>query len=223
MRPSACGSPCSLLRRWPIGGPRVRTQPTGTASRQGPLRPFRNDGLMVVPRPLRWPGRTASRPRASTLAFSGRNGRAQRLRHRPGYGLTLIELMVLLVVMGILALIVIPRVLGAARRSNEAALRGDLRNFRVAIERFQADCGGYPPRLDDILAWRGQDVSASADGAGHSLDLGSYRGPYLRTGDMLLPCDPITDGRDWRYDSAAGEVHSASGRVGTNGTPYTSW
>ena len=131
--------------------------------------------------------------------------------------------MVLLVVIGILALIVIPQVLGAARRSNEVTLRGDLRNFRVAIEHFQADCGGYPSRLDDILAWSGQDVSASVEGAGRELDLSSYRGPYLRTGDMLLPYDPITDRRDWRYNNATGEVHSASDRVGSDGTTYASW
>jgi len=142
---------------------------------------------------------------------------------RPRRGLTLIELMVLLVVIGILALIIIPCILGAARRSNETALRGDLRNFRAAVEHFHADCGGYPPRLDDILAWRASDVSATVDGAGYELDLGSYRGPYLRTGDMLLPHDPITDRRDWRYDSAVGAVHSASDRVGSDGSAYASW
>ncbi|UCH35652.1 MAG: hypothetical protein JSV65_04690 [Armatimonadota bacterium] len=131
--------------------------------------------------------------------------------------------MVLLAVISILALIVIPRIIGAARRSNEVALRADLRNFRVAIEHFHADCGGHPPRLDDILACSGDDVSATVDGAGRTLDLGSYRGPYLRTGDMLLPCDPITNRRDWRYDSAPGDVHSVSTLVGTDGTPYARW
>lgn len=131
--------------------------------------------------------------------------------------------MVLLVVIAIVALIVIPRALGAARRSNEAALRGDLRNFRTAIERFQADCGGYPPRLDDILAWSDSHISASVDGAGHDLDLNSYRGPYLRTGDMLLPYDPITDRRDWRYSGATGEVHPGADSTGIDGRPYSEW
>ena len=154
-----------------------------------------------------------------------RIGGSQVSRQRCGLrsGFTLIEVMVVLVIVAILALIIIPQILGATRRSNEAALRGDLRNFRMAIERFQADCGGYPPRLDDILAWSGSHISASVDGAGHDLDLDSYRGPYLRTGDMLLPYDPITDRRDWRYSSATGEVHSSADATGTDGRPYSEW
>jgi prepilin-type N-terminal cleavage/methylation domain-containing protein len=144
-------------------------------------------------------------------------------RRRPGHGFTLVELMVLLLIIGIVACIIIPQVLGAARRSNEAALRGDLNNFRVAIEHFHADCGGYPPRLEDILAWNGEHVSAGIDGIGRELDLASYRGPYLRTGDMLLPLDPFTDRRDWVYDPATGSVHSASDGVGRDRTPYSSW
>jgi len=138
-------------------------------------------------------------------------------------GFTLVELAVLMVVIGILAGIIIPQALGAARRSNEAALRGDLRNFRVAIEHFRADCGGLPPHLDDILAWSGDRVSSRFDGAGRELDLASFRGPYLRTGDMLLPLDPFTDKRDWRYDAASGDVHSSSDAVGCDGTLYSSW
>jgi prepilin-type N-terminal cleavage/methylation domain-containing protein len=147
----------------------------------------------------------------------------RRLRRRLQLGFTLVELIVLMVVIGIIAAIIIPQMLGAARRSSESALRGDLRNFRAAIERFQADCGGLPPRLDDILAWSGDHVSSRFDGTGRELDLESYHGPYLRTGDMLLPLDPFTDRRDWRYGSATGEVHSNCDQVGRDGTPYSSW
>jgi len=143
----------------------------------------------------------------------------QRLHH----GFTLIELAVLMVVMGILAGIIIPQVLAATRRANESALRADLQTLRVAIERFHADCGGYPPRLNDILVWNGDHVSAAVEGGGHDLDLESYRGPYMRTGDMLLPCDPLTDLRDWQYDSATGAVHSNNSRVASDGTFYSTW
>jgi general secretion pathway protein G len=138
-------------------------------------------------------------------------------------GFTLVEIMILLLLIGILAGIIIPMILGATRRANESALRGDLNTLRVAIERFQADCGGYPPRLEDILRWSGAQVSAPVDGTGRSLDLDSYRGPYLRTGDMLLPLDPFTDRRDWRYDSATGAVSSNAEGVGRDGTPYSQW
>jgi general secretion pathway protein G len=149
--------------------------------------------------------------------------RARRGAARLRRGFTVVELMVLMVIIGILAGIIIPQILAATRRSNESALRGDLNTLRIAIERFQADCGGYPPRLDDILAWTGDHVSAQVDGSGRNLDLESYRGPYLRTGDMLLPRDPFTDLRDWQYDSATGAVHSNCDAIGRDGTPYSSW
>jgi len=129
------------------------------------------------------------------------------LRGRIRHGFTLIELIVLMLVIGIIALIIIPQMLAAERRSSESALRGDLHALRVAIEHFHADSGGYPPRLDDVFAWSGDHVSAAVDGAHRDLDLEAYRGPYLRTGDMLLPLDPFTDKRDWQYNSATGEVH----------------
>ena len=146
-----------------------------------------------------------------------------RLRRGSGRGFTLIELMVLLVVIGVIAGIIIPQILGAARRSNEAALRGDLNNFRVAIEHFHADCGGYPPRLEDVLAWNSEHVSGEVDGTGRQLDLAAYRGPYLRTGTMLLPADPFTDRRDWVYDPVTGAVHSAAEGIGRDGRPYSGW
>jgi len=165
----------------------------------------------------------------TTPPKSGGESSAMPLPGRPRYalvcarGFTIVELMVLMVIIGILAGIIIPQILGATRRSNESALRGDLNTLRTAIEHFHADCGGYPPRLDDILAWNGERVSAGADGSGCSLDLEAYRGPYLRTGDMLLPYDPFTDLRDWRYDSATGAVRSNCDSIGRDGTLYSSW
>jgi general secretion pathway protein G len=164
--------------------------------------------------PLR--SHTPPAPRSQRVAASLRE---RRLRQ----GFTLVELAVLLIVIGVIALIIIPQVLGAARRSNESALRGDVANFRVAIEHFHADCGGFPPRLEDVFAWSGEHVSSRFDGSGRELDLASYRGPYLRTGDMLTPLDPFTGKRDWRYDGASGEVHSNSDAIGRDGTPYSAW
>jgi len=179
-----------------LGAPSPEGASARAVSDRAPRRPATLDGARPGPRP-------AGRPRSR--------------------GFTLIEVLVLVAIVAIVALIIIPQIIGATRRSNEAALRGDLRNFREAIERFHADCGGYPPRLDDILAWRGSEVTARSDSAGCELDLDSYRGPYLRTGDMLLPYDPMTDRRDWRYNRAVGEVHSASDGAGGDGTRYSLW
>jgi general secretion pathway protein G len=222
MRPAASGVTCGLLRSRLICISHRRNQPTRAHPSHGQPTLKRSVGLLPISSPPRHLSAAGYRRRRLSSPPQLEAPAPQR-QHRPCCGMTLIELMVLLAVIAVLALIVIPRVLGAARRSNEAALRADLRNFRVAIERFQADCGGYPPRLDDIMAWKGENLSAAVDGTGHDLDLSSYRGPYLRTGDMLLPRDPMTNRRDWRYDATAGHVQSASTLTGINGTPYASW
>ncbi len=55
-------------------------------------------------------------------------------------GFTLIELLIVIVVIAILALIVIPRVMGASRKAKESSLRGNLQELRNGLEQFQADC-----------------------------------------------------------------------------------
>jgi len=54
---------------------------------------------------------------------------------------TLIEMLIVITIIGVLAVIVIPRLLGTGRKANEAALRGTLHQLRNAIQQFQADCG----------------------------------------------------------------------------------
>jgi len=138
-------------------------------------------------------------------------------------GFTLIEMLIVIVVIGILAIIVIGRFTGIGRRSREAALRSDLHSLRTAIEHFEADAGAFPPDLTDILAADGASISADADGAGRSVDRTGYQGPYLRTGDNNLPNDPMTGAADWTYDNANGDVHSSSTLTALDGTDYTTW
>ncbi len=145
--------------------------------------------------------------------------RCARRRH----GFTLIEMLIVIVVIAILALIVIPRLLGAGRKARESSLRADLRQLRTSIQHFEADTGAYPPDLTDVMAADGASISADADGRGFSVDRNGYQGPYLRTATNLLPNDPFTAAADWTYDNASGDVHSASTLTGLDGTDYTTW
>jgi general secretion pathway protein G len=137
-------------------------------------------------------------------------------------GFTLIEMLIVIVVIAILALIVIPRLLGAGRRAKEAALRGDLHQFRNAIQQFEADVGDYPAALDQLVATKDSPPSGSG-GSGLPLDSSAYRGPYLRNPDGGLPRDPFTSATDWDYTPATGEVHSSSTLVALDNTAYSSW
>ncbi len=75
-----------------------------------------------------------------------------RMANRKHEGFTLIEVLIVIIVIAILALIVIPRLLGAGRRAKEAALRGDLNELRNAIQQFESDLGDVPVGLDQLMA-----------------------------------------------------------------------
>jgi prepilin-type N-terminal cleavage/methylation domain-containing protein len=81
----------------------------------------------------------------------------RRMMDRRSKGFTLIEMLIVIVVIAILALIVIPRLLGAGRKAKEATLRGDLHQVRNAIQQFEADCGDYPSAISTLMTAAGRD------------------------------------------------------------------
>ena len=66
---------------------------------------------------------------------------------RPRTAFTLIELLIVVVIIGILAAIAIPKFQTTKGRANAAALKSDLRNIAVAQEAYFYDHVGY---TDDI-------------------------------------------------------------------------
>ena len=143
-----------------------------------------------------------------------------RLASRKSKGFTLIEMLIVIVVIAILALIVIPRLLGAGRKAKEAALKGDLHQLRNAIQQFEADCGDYPVDLDPLMT---APADGDTGGNGIDLDAAAWQGPYLRTPDGAMLVDPFTTLADWTYDGPTGEVHSSSGLTAVNGDNYSDW
>jgi len=144
-------------------------------------------------------------------------------RPRRGRGFTLVEVLIVITVIAILAVMVVPRMLAAARRAKEAQLRGNVKQVRDGIERFEATIAAWPPALSDIMAADGNAISADFDGRGGSVDRASYDGPYLQTGDGNLPKDPFTGAADWTYDNATGDVHSSSSLTSLEGKSYSTW
>ena len=141
---------------------------------------------------------------------------------RDGKGFTLIEMLIVIVVIAILALIVIPRLLGAGRKAKEAALSGDLHQMRNAIQQFEADLGDLPAALTQLMLAKASPPSGNG-GTGIALDSQGYQGPYLRTPDGNLPKDPFTGAADWSYTASTGDVHSVSTLTALNGTSYSAW
>jgi general secretion pathway protein G len=86
-------------------------------------------------------------------------------------GFTLIELIVVMSIIGMLLTIAVPRYLDALDRGREQVLTHNLAQLRTAIDRYYADRGSYPDRLDDLVDKR-----------------------YLRA----VPLNPFTERADWQ-------------------------
>jgi prepilin-type N-terminal cleavage/methylation domain-containing protein len=124
-------------------------------------------------------------------------------------GFTLIELLIVIVVIAILALIIVPRLFGAVRRTREATLSANLHNIRTGISKFYADTGKLPGELNDLVAEDGASVSIEVTAT-------DYKGPYLTAPGGIagtgIPKNPFADATSaevsdhWEYDAVLGEA-----------------
>ncbi|MBC7784745.1 MAG: type II secretion system major pseudopilin GspG [Burkholderiales bacterium] len=74
-------------------------------------------------------------------------------RHRHS-GFTLIELLLVLVILGVLAALVVPKFTGRAKQARETAAKTDISQLSSALEAFEIDSGRYPTteeKLDALI------------------------------------------------------------------------
>jgi len=153
-------------------------------------------------------------------------------------GFTLIELLIVIVVIAILALIVIPRVTGAVRKSRESTLRENIHILRTAIAQFTSDTGLYPNELIDLTKTKTDPPTTAVNDNGdtETIPTGTYLGPYLHAtggiGNTGIPVNPFKSPRDadfsdetahWTYGPDPGIIHSATPIEGStlDGIPYS--
>jgi len=153
-------------------------------------------------------------------------------------GFTLIELLIVIVVIAILALIVIPRVTSAVRKSRESTLKENIHILRTAIAQFTSDTGLYPTELADMSNPKSDPPTTALndDGDTETIPTGTYNGPYLHSaggiGSSGIPVNPFKPSKDadytdssahWNYGPDPGIVHPAVPTEGNtlDGIPYS--
>jgi general secretion pathway protein G len=103
----------------------------------------------------------------------------KRLNHR---GFTLIELMVVIVILGILAGLIMPRIMGAPEKAKRQKARIQIEALETALKMYKLDNGTYPSSL--------QGLTEQPEGAKNW-----RKGGYLEKGKV--PKDPW--GNDFAY------------------------
>jgi len=100
-------------------------------------------------------------------------------------GFTLIELLVVIVIIGILAAVVAPKVMKNPDKARVKAAKLQITNFGVALDQYALDTGSYPTTSDGLEALLKDNGAEGWDG------------PYLQK--KQVPLDPW--GSPYHYQS----------------------
>ena len=115
-------------------------------------------------------------------------GRALR-SFSSSHGFSLIELLVVIIILGLLAGLVGPRLFGRVGQSKQAAARAQIELFGAALDQYRLDVGSYPS------SGNGLDALVKNPNATN------WNGPYLKKN--LVPVDPW--GKPYQYKCCPGD------------------
>lgn len=107
-------------------------------------------------------------------------------RNQRRKGFTLIELLLVLVILGVLAALVVPKFTNRSQQARETAAKADLSNMSIALDSFEIDTGRFPTNEEGLGAL--MVTPANVQG---------WRGPYLK--GSALPKDPWNNEYVYRY------------------------
>jgi len=108
---------------------------------------------------------------------------ALKRKDRRTGGFTLIELMIVLFILGLLAALVAPRLMGRVGKAKQKTAQTQIQLLGTTLDLFYLDVGRYPTEEEGLKALR-EKVD----------NLPAWGGPYL---DKPVPKDPW--GRDYIY------------------------
>jgi general secretion pathway protein G len=115
-------------------------------------------------------------------------------------GFTLVELLLVLVILGILAAIVVPKFSGRTESAQITAAVTQISTFATALDAYEIDIGGYPKGSDGLQ----QLVIQPADTP-------AWKGPYLKSD---IPNDPWGNPYIYEYP---GRIHTSGYDISSMG------
>jgi general secretion pathway protein G len=122
---------------------------------------------------------------------------------------TLVELMLVVIIIGVLVAMVMPRLAGRTEQARQAAAKADIEaNIGSALDLYEIDNGSYPENLDALIQ-KPQDAPG-------------WKGPYLKK----RPVDPWGNPYTYKYPGAHGDYDlSSHGKNGVEGgdDDITNW
>ena len=95
------------------------------------------------------------------------------------FGFTLIEILIVVAIIGLIAALIGPNLMGRFERSKEEITKAQVEMLSSAVQAFMIDMRRYPTSLEELI---------------NSTDP-KWRGPYLAK--RIVPKDPW--GRDYQY------------------------
>ena len=94
-------------------------------------------------------------------------------------GFTLIEILIVVAIIGLIASLIAPNLIGRFERSKEEVAKAQIEMLSSAVQAFMIDLGRYPNSLEELV----------------NLQDPKWRGPYLSK--KSLPKDPW--GREYQF------------------------
>ncbi len=110
--------------------------------------------------------------------------RSSAPRRRRQSGFTLVELLLVLVLLGILAALVLPKFTGRTEQARITAAQTQISSFGTALDAYEVDTGSYPRGAEGLNSLIAQPA-----------DVTNWRGPYLKD---AIPMDPW--GKPYLYE-----------------------